>query len=688
MIFKKENFATPTVNEYLVKGKGLMRSGILANFFYILLVLAPIIAVADEELLELSLEDLMNETVISVSNKEASLKDTPAAVYVITADDIKKSGFKSIPETLRLVPGMHIAQISANTWAISSRGFATRYADKMQVLLNGQSVYSTLFSGVHWDSLNPILEDIERIEVIRGPGATLWGANAVNGVINIITKKAQDTQGGYLEMGAGSNDMVFGALRYGSKFNEDIFYSLYTKGHNYGATDSHNGDERADDWHLMQGGARIDWNISAFTDLTLQADYMASDDIGSDWINFNDAPDPTPGGLAFPNSVIEEDQYVSNANLLFKLNHEFSASHRMSVQVDMIEGERRTPIGDEQTSSYNFDLKHFYRLDNRRQFTWGLGYKAVHEEVESSPTFTLDPEHDTFETYSGFVEYSTQLQPDKLTLILGSKFEDNSYTGFEFQPNARLSYKISEKSVVWTAYSRAVRTPARFENHVTIQTAQLLSPLTLPLHNTIQVKGNTNIESEILDAYEIGFRTQLVPEVTIDIAAFYNDYSNFNIFETDESTILDPNTPIVQNINNNGTAESYGVETAIKWQATDDWRLSTTYSFFELDINGPSDSNEEATPSHMLNLHSSYNISSMLSFHLHSYYQDSIAETGIEQFTRVDAGLIWKIKPNMEFSIWGQNLLDPRHEENEDMFFSGEVAQIPRSVYAQLSMTF
>ena len=663
--------------------KGL---GMRVGFSFIIICLLANLTYA-ENLHELSLEELMNETVVSVSNKDSSLKETPAAVYVITSEDIKKSGFKTVPDVLRLVPGIHVAQISSNTWAVSARGFSTRYAEKMQVLIDGQSVYSNLFSGVHWDTINRIMEDIDRIEVIRGPGATLWGANAVNGVINIITKNSRDTQGGYFEMGAGSNEQAFGALRWGDKFSEDITYRIYTQANNYGPTDTHSGDERMDDWHVIQGGARVDWSISDFTELSLQADYLSSDDIGADWSTFNTAATPAPS-LAFPNLIVEEDQYARSANLLLKLSHEFSPSHKISIQTDYLGSARRTPIGDNESDTYNFEFKHFYKLDQYRHLAWGLGVRAIHDEVIGTPTFTMDSEHEHYDTYSGFIEYSTDLQPDKLTLILGTKLEENSYTGFEIQPNVRLSYKLSEKSVLWTAYSHVVRAPARFEEGAVIRTAALVNPATLPYHSAIQINGNSNVESEVLDAYEIGFRTQLKPELSLDVAVFYNDYSDYNVFETDQASVLDPTTPIIQNVENTGSAYSYGFESSVKWQANDDLRLGTTYAFFEMDVDGPDHSYEEITPSHMLNLHSSYDITKTLSFHLHAYYQDSIAESGIEQFTRVDSGLIWKARPNLEFSLWGQNLLDPRHEENEDPFFSGGVAQIPRSVYAQMSMTF
>ena len=266
-----------------------------------------------------------------------------------------KSGLKTVPDVLRMVPGLHVAQISSNTWAVSARGFSTRYAEKMQVLVDGQSVYSNLFSGVFWDTINRIMEDIDRIEVIRGPGATLWGANAVNGVINIITKNSRDTQGGYLELGVGSNERGFGALRWGDKINEDLTYRIYTQANNYGPTESHDGDERVDNWKVAQGGLRLDWSISDFTELSLQADYLSSDDIGSDWSTFNTAATPAPS-LAFPNLIVEEDQYARSANLLLKLSHEFSPSHKISIQTDYLGSARRTPIGDNESDTYNFEF--------------------------------------------------------------------------------------------------------------------------------------------------------------------------------------------------------------------------------------------------------------------------------------------------------------------------------------------
>ncbi len=453
-------------------------------------------SISPENFLQMSLEDLANIEITSVSRQPERIIDAPAAVTVITNEDIRRSGATSIPEALRLADNLTVAQKNSHDWAISARGFNTELGNKLLVMIDGRTIYSPLFSGVFWDRQDYLLEDIDRIEVISGPGGTLWGANAVNGVINIITKKAQDTQGTHLEAIGGSELRSATALRYGGKLAENVSYRIYGKYFDRDDEAFGNGDNAHDGWHMSQGGFRVDAEASVANTFTVQGDiYGGREDVST-------------GGTG----------QVNGGNILGRWTHRFSAGSDMSLQMyydktdfsvpqpgNVFMGIPLTPAGvfKDTLDTYDVDFQHRFILNDRNKIVWGLGYRSTHDAVDASPSLTFVPAHLDHDLYNGFIQDEIKLH-DKLSLTLGTKLEHNDYTGWEAEPSVRLQWKVSQNQLLWSAVSRAVRMPSRIDRDVRFLTV-------LPAPQNLLI-GDSNFKSENVLAYELGYRAQLGPK--------------------------------------------------------------------------------------------------------------------------------------------------------------------------------
>jgi iron complex outermembrane receptor protein len=415
------------------------------------------------DLTSVSIEDLMNMTVTSVSRTEQTIANAAAAVFVITSEDIRRSGVTSIPEALRMVPGLEVARIDANKWAISSRGFNGRFASKMLVQIDGRTVYTSLFSGVFWDAQDTVLEDIERIEVIRGPGATLWGANAVNGIINIITKDAGDTKGGLLSAGGGTMERAFGTARYGTQLGSSSALRFYVKYlDRAGMDDLQTGHEAHNGWNSVRGGFRLDSEPSSSDTLTLQGDYY-DERLNETYVNQT------------PNSIFDYTTPSSGGNLLARWKRAFSDTDDLTLQLYYDRIEMRYAVIDEQRDTVDIDFQNRFAFGALQEIIWGAGYRFSHDRTQFPfPTLNLGPGIEDNHLFSFFVQDSIALVPDQLNLIIGSKFEHNDYTGFEVQPNARL---------IWTPTRQQCRSgsqsPERSGHHPEARSTCLLP---LPVH--------------------------------------------------------------------------------------------------------------------------------------------------------------------------------------------------------------
>src|SRR6266567_2433677 len=640
----------------------------------------------------MSMEDLMNLQVTSVSKHTQKVADAAAAIFVITQEDIRRSGATSIPEALRLVPGLEVARIDQNKWAIGSRGFNGRFDNKLLVLIDGRSVYTPLFSGVYWNVQDVMLEDIDRIEVIRGPGATLWGANAVNGVINIISKKAKDTQSAVVTAGAGTEERGSGSVRYGSKIG-NTSYRAYGKYFNWGPSVYPSGTIAHDGWDALRGGFRADWTPAGANSLTLQGDIYRSkygETLTVPSLN-------SPYSSTFPNNG-----NYSGANILGRWNHSSEGSS-MSLQMYY----DNTTIADnslfvDHQNIFDMDFQHGFRVGDSQQFVWGLGYRSIRDRNDPSFSVSLRPNQLTLNHFSAFIQDEISLVDNRLRLTFGSKFEHNDFTGFEVQPNARLLWTLTPNQSVWTAVSRAVRTPALTEEGLRLNSA-VVPPATpanpTPFPAVVAVFGSHQFQSEDLLAYEVGYRVQATNSFSADIATFYNNYSNLRTAEPGAPFLEGSPAPtdivipfVAANKMSGGT---YGVELFADWRVAPKWRLVGSYSYLQMDIRKNSesldptpDSPNGSSPRHQWYLRSSIDLPKHFEHDTTLRFVDHLPSLNIPSYYSLDSHLGWRPVSTVEFSIGGQNLLDNHHLEFIPDFINTAPTEVKRTVYGSITVRF
>lgn len=636
-----------------------------------------------EDLFEMSLEQLMNVEITLASKKEETLFETPAAAYVVTSEDIRRSGATSIPEALRMVPGLQVSRINSNSWAITSRGFQDQFANKLLVMIDGRSVYSSNYSGVYWDVQDLMLEDIERIEVVRGPGGALWGANAVNGIINIITKEAKDTQGLLLTGGGGNEEQGFGAVRYGGKLRDDTYYRIYSKYFNRDDSLDASGDNLGDGWDIWRGGFRID-QYKDIDRYTLQGG-LYNGDVGTT------GTDPS-----LPQTIDRLVTRVSGGNLLGRWTHTFSDSSDMALQMYYDHFKRIKSTLRHTDDTLDLDFQHRFALSKRQEITWGLGYRYNNNLFDSQRFVRRIPKRRQTGIYSGFVQDKITLAQDKLYLTVGSKFERNSYTGFEYQPSARILWTPNEKNTIWGAVSRAVRTPSRRENDLYNDTGIFMG--SLPLPNRVVLTGNEDFESEEVVSYELGYRVQPAKDFFLDLTGFYNVFNNLLTHETPTTSFQPTPSPhmlIEGAFGNKMYGELYGVELSANWNVTDSWKLAGGYTFLQMQLHLDSSSAsilpfdevlEDYSPHNQFHLRSYLDLPGNLEFDTAIYYVDSLYGMNVSSYIRCDARLGWHISKDMELSAVAQNLWDSRHSEfTKDIIDDGEIG---RSFFVKLTYRF
>lgn len=649
-----------------------------------------------EDLKSVSLETLLNfDLVVTLpGRKEQKLSDTASSVFVLSNEDIRRSGATHVAEVLRLVPGVQVARISSNKWAISIRGFNQVFANKLLVLIDGVSVFSPTTNGVYWESNELDLNDVERIEVIRGPGGALWGSNAVNGVINIITKSSHDTQGSLVSVGGGTHERGFVSARHGGKFSESSSYRMYAKGNKREENRlTSTGDGANDDWESYVVGYRSDLKLSAADQLTFnieggyQSDYFA----------------PTPPSLDPPYidlSTYSGNSHYHNFRTFLKWEHENSSDSRLETNINFSRKERETSAVSFQYDIASIDTQHQLRINETNELVYGLGYRYFDNSTEDSPIQEVDPLNRQTNLFSGFFQDEITLLPSKLTLFLGTKFEHNDLTGFEFMPNARMLWSVTDKTSIWTAVSKATATPAiYFEDSDIPVTAFPLEGSDLP--GLVTIFGNQDLESETLLAYEAGARTTLTPNVSVDVSAFYNQYDD--IFSTEP---FDPFPSISQLGNkpaliiplafsNELEGTSYGGELATEFRASENWRLIIGYSYLRLDIEqGDSqdtitpNSLEDGSPQNQLSLRSLLQISEDWQLDTGFRYIDAVPANAVKDYLNLDIRVAWKINSSVELSVIGQNLWQSSKQEGSGSLFGPPQTEIERGVFGKVDVKF
>jgi len=636
-----------------------------------------------EQLLELDLDQLLDLDVTSAARKPQKLAETASAVYIITQDDIRRSGVINIPEALRLAPGVQVARIGADKWAITIRGFNGRFSNKLLVLMDGRSVYDPLYSGVFWNAQDYVLEDIERIEIVRGPGAALWGANAVNGVINIITKPAEQTQGMLVTTYAGTEDRGGLAARYGGRWGEDTAYRVYAKGFEREASTTLTGQDANDAWRSGQVGFRVDSRLSAEEQFTVQGD-MHWDVAGDLAALYRLSP---PYGFQ-----LHDDWTMREYNLLTRYRRRTGTTDN-TLQLYYSDSFKGTDA-DVKFDVRTFDLDWQQQLlsTGRHDWLWGLGYRWLQHSYNGEPYAMLQPEKTDWQLFSGFAQDEIELTPQWF-LTLGAKLEHNDTTGWEFQPSARLLWSLAPTESLWAATSRAVRTPSRAEMGI-IANYQVFPPLSpgnpgeLPMQ--VRFFGDPAIESETVIAYEAGWRRQWDNQLSTDLALFWNDYDQLRSV-TPGAPFLEfapiPHLVLPFTLNNTLSGHTYGLEMAVDWRPHKNWRLQGSYSYLRMSIDD-SGSTEGSSPRHQFSLLSSLTLSPRAELSTWLRLVDELPALGIPAYTSLDARLAWSPLPDLTFSLVGQNLLDDRHPEfNADA--EGQVlGEIERNIYLKALWRF
>jgi iron complex outermembrane receptor protein len=626
------------------------------------------------DLTELSLEELSNVEVTSVSRREEPLADAAAAIAVITNETLRRSGATNIPDALRLVPGLHVAQLDSSIWAVSSRGFTSATSAKLLVLTDTRSIYTPLFSGVLWDVQNLVLEDVDRIEVVRGPGASLWGANAVNGVINITTRSAKETQGAYFDAGSGTMERAFGSLRYGGKLGDGVYFRVFAQGFDRWKT-FNSADSTDDKWKLGHFGFRSDAELSPKDKLTLQGDAYEGD-VGELF------PIANVNGRAGPTGRLVMN--VAGGNVLARWTHLFESGSDLQLRA-YYDGTHREDLSlVDNLDTFDVELQHRFPLPFKQEVIWGLNYRLMYDRTQGKGVFALNPPDSKDNLFSGFVQDQIAVL-DSLKLTLGTKLEHNDFSGFEIQPTARIVWNPLRRHSLWASASRAVRVPTRVERDVDVFVS---NPGDTPI---IKLLGNKDYGSEVLLAYELGYRWHLEPIVFFDAAAYYNIYHRLNSLEFSSPVVQNGQTvvPIVNENLSDGKAR--GVEASVTLSPVRFWRFVANYTYVLVTIHpGGQDLNggsyfSRLTPHNQFQLQSFLDLPARLQLDAFFRYSDSIPGfpgASVPAYATGDLRLSWQGWQQFEFSLVGRNLLQDRHLE-----FPGTV-QIERSFYAKLAGRF
>ncbi len=656
---------------------------------------------------ELSLEDLLKADVVTASRKAQAVQDVAAAVYVISREDIERSGASSLPAALALAPGVEVQRLSSGRWAVGTRGFSGRFANKLLVLMDGRSIYSPLFSGVLWEMEGTLIEDIERIEVIRGPGAALWGANAVNGVINILTRHARSTQGTLLAAGTGTVERASLALRHGGTLGGAGGPGPAGASGHWRAWLSHQDATHFDDihgmpandaWHTTRAGFRADLTLASGTALGLSGG-LADNSAGDRWYTANLV---SPSGMD-ANDVVQRTQaahLLARANLLGSDGSETVVQGYLAS--DRISG---GSFFDQHRLTADLDVQHRPRPFGRHDLVLGATWRTSNDRVGSGPVlFSFRTERRTFTLASVFVNDEITLLPQVLRATLGARIEHNSFTGWEPQPHLRLAWTPDTTRTLWAAVSRAVRTPSRAERDIQVNLRVTpASPPVPPVLLRSSSQPDAQLDSEQVEAYELGYRQQFGPGLALDLALFSNRYSRLTGAGTGtQSFELSPVPHVVQNVvpGNGLHGRTRGGELVIDWRVQRGWRLQAMYSQVKTRVHSNSNdpvalgsaiSQGASTPERLLSLRSTLALGSSVDVDARLRHASAISGatvTPVPAYTTLDLRLAWHVHPGLTLALIGENLLQRRHVEGAPELLPSPTLQVPRSVHVKALWQF
>jgi iron complex outermembrane recepter protein len=635
------------------------------------------------ELKKLSLEELMSLRVTSVSRGEERLGDAPAAVSILTGEDIRRSGAATVPEALRLIPGLHVARQTSSAWVVASRGFSSVNSEKLLVLSDTRSLYTPLFSGVFWDVQDYLLQDVERIEVIRGPGATLWGSNAVNGVVSITTKNAKATQGLYVETSAGTEEHATVAARYGGRLSDRSYYRVFGKYFDRDSTFS-GGHAGTDEWRAGRAGFRVDWDASLRDVVTVQGDAYRGD-VGQL------TPSITIGGRQGPPGELRVG--VAGGNVLARWKRTMAAGADAQLRVYYDRTHRNDPMFVDDLDTVDIDVQHRLSPIARHRLTWGAAYRLTAHTNEERVIFALDPPASRDRVISGFIQDDIQL-PGSLRVALGTKLEHNDFSGAEMQPSGRIAWQPAPAHGLWGAVSRAVRVPTRLERDIAVHVADL------PDRTAVRLLGNRAFGAERLIAYELGYRWTPADALSTDVAVFHNRYRGLASLEFGDPFSDSASTRTIRPIHNENliAGSARGVEALVTYSPARRTRVSVSYSHLNLRLRSEGDDLNRsrfaagATPRHQFGLRSSVDLPSR--FQIDGLFRSlsairqlptSTSGDGVPGHAELDMRLAWVGWRDAEIALVGRSLLHRRHREFGPASSAGENE---RAVYVKLAWGF
>jgi iron complex outermembrane recepter protein len=662
--------------------------GILASLSRVLVAQAPDSSMAD--LSTLDLEELARVRVTSAARRPETLGNSSASITLISGRDIRRSGAASLPEALRLLPGLAVFQGGTRDWAVGARGFHQQSANKMLVLIDGRVVYSPIFAGVFWEVQRVLLEDVDRIELVRGPGAALWGANAVNGVINVVTRAAGETAGGLATLTGGTNDQAQVDLRYGRSVGERGAGRIYALASTEGGSDRPVQGRGEDDWQFGQGGFRADFDRG--NDLfTVQGDGYGGAG-GQELL----LPAPSPPFT----SIVNEDLEVHGGNLLGRWSRRFSPGSDLTLQayVDYAVRTQTSQFGRIRDATVDLDFQHHFGLGTRHDILWGLGYRRITDDVSGAFPVAFDPPSRDVNLVTGFVQDEVSVIRNRLAVNVGAKFEHNSYTGFELQPTARLLWTPTPSTTVWAAVSRAVRTPSRIDSDLRL-VAQVVDA---PPVTRVEALGSDTLEAEALIAYEAGYRVVPDARLSLDVAAYYHDYNRLRSLAPGPPALDGDVLVVPYTVGNQAHARSYGGTASATVRVSSQWRVRASYTYLNMTAGLDDgvlpgtipDVNPGLNPSHQLGVWNSFELPANLELDVIGRYISELEATEaigdeVDAYVQADARLGLTLTPRIAFELIGRNLLSRRRVE----FFQsastpGRGGAIARQLRARLTWTF
>jgi iron complex outermembrane receptor protein len=632
---------------------------------------------------ELTLQQLGDVEVTTVSKAPERLWKTASAIYVITQEDIQRSGVTTIPDALRLAPGVEVARIDSSKWSIGIRGFGSRLTRDVLVLIDGRTVYTTLLAGTYWEVQNVLLEDVDRIEIIRGPGGTIWGPNAVNGVINIITKSSKNTQGELVSTGGGDFEQGFFNTRYGGGDNKNLNYRIYALGFERGP-EHHPDGLNYDRWRAAQGGFRTDW-ANDRDEFTFQGDIY-----GEGAGEIVTATSYTPPYQ----QVLDATAYLSGGNVLTRWQRVFGEGEDLQLQVYYDRTNRREPNFIDDRNTYDIDFLDRFRLPARQQISWGLGARlsrGYNPEVVSGLVFL--PTQRTDKLFTAFLQDEIEIVENRLNLTVGTKFLRTNFTGLQLEPSGRLLWTPTDKQSLWASFTHAVRTPSDAERNFYLSGFIGVQD---GLPSFARFNANPDFRSEQLNGYEAGYRRLLGKTFYVDVAAFYNHYSDLFSEDITGAPYVETNPApthllLPAEFGNGLLGTTRGMEIAPEWKPLSYWRLATSYSFLQMQLRKSSHSQDVGTaptiegssPRHQVGAQSDLDFAKHFNLDLTYRFISALKAEDVAAYSTADARFAWHFKEHIELSVAGQNLFQPHHTESAGD--PGPLVGIKRNVYGQIT---